>query len=321
MRSSLIFASALALFFCAASTTSAQENPPTSSASAAEPPASGLGQQAGDGPGLRVVYPRTDDVVNDVVSEVEDLTLTPEQRHRLKALFLELEREKATPYLTPPKPITRTVMVNLDPGVSPPVLRLARGQQTSLVFADMTGQPWYVEKVVLNRQLFTDGKNDQAAAANAEPPTNVLSLEPMGPASYGNVTITLRGLATPVIFILTSGQDEVDMRVDAHVPGRNPDAADLVALQTLPQIDLALSSFLDGVPPKEARRLKLDGAEDAAAWAYHDQLYVRTPGDAQYPAYISAARSTSGLSVYKFAELHSSVTILRGGRAITLFIQ
>jgi len=48
---------------------------------------------------------------------------------------------------------------------------------------------------------------------------------------------------------------------------------------------------------------------------------VRTRGEVQYPAYKNAARSTSGVSVYKFVEMHNSVTLLTGGQAVTVFIQ
>jgi len=282
-------------------------------------PRSGLGQQVAEPP-PQVVYPRPTEVVEDVIGDIEDLQLTPEQFDRLKRIYLERERQKAIPYVSPAKPITRTMFVSLDPGVSPPALRLTRGQQTSIVFSDVSGQPWFIENVSMNRQLFSDGRQGQQGAAQQQP-TNVLTIEPLAPAAYGNVTVTLRGLSTPVIFVLTSAQQEVDMRVDAKVPGRNPDAIDTVAVSTLPSIDSALSYFLDGVPPKEARRLKVTGLEGTEAWLYRDNLYVRAKADAQYPAYMSAARSTSGVSVYRYAGLHSSVTFTTGGQAVTVFIE
>jgi len=282
-------------------------------------PRSGLGQQVAEPP-PQVVYPRSTEVVEGVIGDIEDLQLTPEQFDRLKRIYLERERQKAIPYVSPAKPITRTMFVRLDPGVSPPALRLTRGQQTSIVFSDVSGQPWFIENVSMNRQLFSDGRQGQQGAAQQQP-TNVLTIEPLAPAAYGNVTVTLRGLSTPVIFVLTSAQQEVDMRVDAKVPGRNPDAIDTVAVSTLPSIDSALSYFLDGVPPKEARRLKVTGLEGTEAWLYRDNLYVRAKADAQYPAYMSAARSTSGASVYRYAGLHSSVTFTTGGQAVTVFIE
>lgn len=290
---------------------------------AAEQPSSGLGQQvAGEPP--QVVYPRTTEIVQDQIDQIEDFQLTPEQFEKLKEIYIEREKQKASPYISPAKPVTRTLFINLDPGTSPPVLRLSSGQQTSIVFSDASGNPWVITNVSLNRQLFSDGREGGAvqAAGGEQQTTNVLSLEPKHPAAYGNVTITLRGLSTPVIFVLTTAQQEVDMRVDAKVPGRNPDALDTVAISTMPSIDGALSYFLDGVPPPEAKPLKITGAmEDCEAWLYRDNLYVRTKGDAQYPAYLSAARSTSGIAVYRYANLHNALTFTTGGQAVTVFIE
>lgn len=293
------------------------------SAQAADQPSSGLGQQvAGEPP--QVVYPRTAEIVQDQVDQIEDFQLTPEQIEELKTIYIERERQKASPYVSPAKPVTRTLFINLDPGTSPPVLRLSSGQQTSIVFSDASGNPWIITNVSLNRQLFSDGRDSGSgqAGGSEQQPTNVLSLEPKLPAAYGNVTISLRGLSTPVIFVLTTAQQEVDMRVDAKVPGRNPDALDTVAISTMPSIDGALSYFLDGVPPPDAKPLKITGVmEDCEAWSYRNNLYVRTKGDAQYPAYLSAARSTSGIAVYRYAAIHNALTFTTGGQAVTVFIE
>lgn len=288
------------------------------------PPASNLGKQVNE-PKVppQVVYPARAEVVQDAVADIEDAQLTPEQYNKIKQIFLTRERLKATPYVTPPKPVTRTLAINLDPGISPPVIRLTRGQQTSIVFSDANGDPWFVDKVSLNRTLFSDGREKDAGSKDAaEKGTNVVTLEPTTPAAYGNVTVTLNGLSTPVILILTSAQDQVDMRVDAKIPGRNPDAiATVSSILTMPNIDAALTYFLDGVPPKEARVLKVTGMEGVSAWSYRDNLYVRAKAAVQYPAYMSAARSTTGMSVYRFSSQHSSVTFLTGGQAVTIFIQ
>ena len=284
------------------------------------PPKSGLGKAvAASSQPAAVVMPKPREVVEQAMDDIEDTQLTDEQIERLKKLYLRRERQKATPYLTAAKPITRTLMVNLDPGISPPILRVTRGQLTSVVFSDMNGQPWLIKDVGLNRELFSDGR-DGAQAAPAEP-TNVLTIEPRTAAAFGNVAVKLKGLSTPVIFVLAAAQQEVDLRVDSKVPGRNPDAGDTVDYTTMPGIDQSLSSFLDGVPPKDARRMHVTGLANTEAWLYQDQLYMRTDADAQYPAYYSSARSTSGKAVYRFNARQNSVTLLSNGRATTVFIE
>lgn len=273
-----------------------------------------------DGPS--VVYPPAEAIVERAVRQIENMQLTPEQVERLKAIYLERQQQRSMPYQNPAKPVTRTLLVNLDPGIAPPTLRLSRGQQTSLVFSDVSGQPWMIEKVSMNRQLFSDGRvMGSGQSGTAEAPTNVLSIEALTPAAYGNVTVTLRGQSTPVIFVLTTGQAEVDMRVDAKVPGRNPDAEAEVTLQAAPSLDNAMPYFLDGVPPASAKRLRVTGLDGAEAWVYDRNLYVKARANAQYPAYFAAARSTSGVSVYRYVGVPKAATFTTGGRALTAFFE
>lgn len=326
------FNSCLGLLLAALASSSNAQNapqpplPPSQQAQQAPAqPKSGLGQQTKQQQQpLEVIVPMptTSEIVGQSIDDIDEAQLTDAQYQRLKQLFLRKERQKATPYPSPAKPITRTLPINLDPGVSPPVLRLSQGQLTSIVFSDVTGQPWNIQQVVMNRKLFSDGRDEQGANASAaQEPTNVLTIDPLAPAAYGSVSIRLKGLPTPVIFVLAAGQQEVDLRVDAKVPGHNPDAVDAVNFTSMPTIDALLSAFLDGVPPKDARRLKVSGLANTEAWLYQENLYLRTNADAQYPAYMAAARSTSGKAVYRFASRHNSVTLLANGRAVTVFIE
>ena len=275
--------------------------------------------------GVEVVFPAVADVVDEAVHEIEDAQLTPEQIARVKKMMLERETETASPYVSQPTPITRTLAVSLDPGVSPPVVRLSRGQLSSIVFSDYNGSPWIIESVHLNRESFCDQGNcggaGQGAQTTQSKPTNILTIEPKKIAAYGNVSVTMRGLATPVIFILTTAQAEIDMRIDAKIPGRNPDSIDAIAVTNAPSLDSDLMYFLDGVPPSDAQPIKVIGLESVDAWFYKNSMYVRAAADAQYPAYKNAAKSTSGLSVYRYAQFHESITFLRGGKAITIFLE
>ncbi|MDH0617456.1 DotH/IcmK family type IV secretion protein [Pseudomonas fulva] len=285
-----------------------------------QPPANGLGRQVSGV--AQVVYPRPEDVISETVQDVRDSQLTPAQLELIKALWLEREKQKANAYVSPAKPVTRTLALNLDPGVSPPIVRLSKGQQSSIVFSDYAGQPWMIQNVSINRELFRDGRERGSQGQDGTAvPTNILTLDPATAAAYGNVTVTLRGLATPIILILAAGQDEVDMRVDAKVPGRNPDAVARISLLQMPSIDDSLAYFLDGVPPKEAQRLKVTGLDGVEAWRYGPNMYVKAKADAQYPAYTNAARSTTGVAVYRYAGLQNSVTFTTGGQAVTVFIE
>lgn len=262
-----------------------------------------------------------DDIIEKSISEVERSQLTTAQIDRLKRLYITKERTKSTPYITPAKPITRSMVINIEPGIAPPVIRLSRGMQTSIAFSDINAQSWFIKDVSMNRTLFSDGYNNGQGGVDRSP-TNILTLEPLTAAAYGNVAVTMNGLSTPIIFILATAQDEVDMRIDAKIPGSNPDSVDTnVTIKTMPTIDGQLVNFLDGVPPQGSQKLRVSGMEGVDAWVYRENLYVRCNATAQYPAYIAAARSTTGVSVYRFASLHSSVTFLKGGQAVTVFLE
>ncbi len=267
-----------------------------------------------------VVYPSSAEITEGMIRDLEELQLSPEQLSRVKKIYLERETSSATPYQAPANPITRTLAVNLEPGVAPPVIRLSRGQQSSIVFSDVNGNPWFIKRVSLNRDLFQDGREGGQGGKDEEA-TNVLSLEPIKPVVFGNVAVTLNGLATPVILTLLSNQEDVDVRVDAKVPGRNPDAGATVSVTSMPSIDQDLAYFMDGTPPAQAKRLRVRGLDNTTAWSYRNKLYLRTHATAQWPAYQNAARSTSGVSIYRYSNVHDTVTLLTGGRAVTVFIE
>ncbi len=280
------------------------------------PPESGLGLQVAP---PQVVYPASQQIVEETLTDLESLQLTPEQSNRLKEINLERSRQKSSPYISPPNPVTRTLLVNLNAGVTPPTIRLATGQLSTIVFSDMNGQAWNINRVSINCVQFNSALGCEKEKGTEQ--TNIITIEPKQPTAYGNITVTLNGLSTPVIFILTSGQKDVDMRVDAKLTGHNPDAEQSISLTGMPSIDSEMTSFLDGVPPKSAKRLKVTGLDDVEAWAYNDAMYVRANANAQYPAYISAGRSTTGMSIYKYAQTYSNVTFTTGGRAVTVSIE
>lgn len=305
-----------------AATGRAQTAPPPNVPVAPPQPDSGLGKQVGSPTSETVsaqAAPR--EVVEQAIEDIESSQLTDAEFSRIKQLYLRRERQKATPYVVPGKPVVRTLTVRLDPGVPPPVLRLTRGQLTSVVFSDMTGQPWFIKDVALNREMFSDGHEGGSQGGQQSEPTNVLTVEPKTAASYGSVSIRLKGLPTPVIFVLAAAQQEVDLRVDAEVPGHNPDGLETTTFASLPSVDESLVGFLDGVPPQEARPLRVSGLPSTEAWFYQDSTYVRTDAQPQYPAYYSSVRSASGRAVYRFNARESSVTLLSGGRAVTIFME
>ena len=322
LSAALALAAAMPAVFAQA--TARNASGPSHAASAAEPK-SGLGKQSqSNNIAAAEPMPSAKELVEKDIQNIESTQLTEAQYARIKRLYMTRERQKAMPYLVAAKPVTRTLPMDLSAGKAPPPLRLSHGMPTTVVFSDVNGQPWIIEKVTLNREAFDDGHDGAGAgqgAAAAPEPTNVMTVEPKGAAVYGSVVVKLKGLPTPVIYVLTAAQDEVDARVDAKVPGHNPDAVGDVVTRSSPTIDTSLTQFLDGVPPKDAKRLHVSGLDDTEAWMVGDSLYVRSDAEALYPAWVSSAKSTTGKSVFRFAGLQNSITLVDGGRAVTVFLE
>ena len=111
------------------------------------------------------VAPSTRTMVNNEVNEYLGSNLTPQQFQQLKTLLLEQQRIAATPYNQLPNPVVRSLAVDLSPGKTPPIVRVAKNMLTSIVFTDMEGNPWYIEKVALNRNQFSDANSQSTIAA------------------------------------------------------------------------------------------------------------------------------------------------------------
>lgn len=328
------------------------------------------------------IAPSTSTMVNNEVNEYIGANLTPDQLQRLKALLLEQQRIAATPYQQLPNPIVRSLAVDLSPGKTPPIIRVAKNMLTSIVFTDMDGNPWYIEKVSMNRNQFSDASSQSTIAAaqantqavqaatdattgtnltpnnqnpdnapagnmdvgytttqNPKPNnlqdndpaanlTNILTLEPKQAIDYGTVSITLRGKATPVIFLVASGQNEVDVRLDAKISGKNPDVNyDLNSAFTpvtantyvsTPDTDAIALAFLDGNPPGDATPL-ISSDTSVRAWEYNEKLYVKTRFDVLYPNFMSRASSSDGTKIYRFDSGINDITFLqRQGQPVTV---
>ena len=87
--------------------------------------------------------PRTFGTVNDPAFQnvlKKQFPLTPDQIIRLREVMQDTQRATGAP-LQPPTPTVSTQTVSLSPGTIPPVIRLATGYVSSIVFVDETGSP------------------------------------------------------------------------------------------------------------------------------------------------------------------------------------
>lgn len=267
------------------------------------------------------------------VSDLENLQMSPDQFRSIKELLLTQERAASTPYPTTAIPVTRSLGVKFESGLTPPIIRLSANMLTTIVFTDGAGNPWNIESVALNRQLFSDGADVKSAVSNTDNSgsedkatnlvRNILSIEPLNPVAYGNVIVTLEGFDKPVILMLATGQQEVDMRVDARISGINPKRVNKSSFNPSMSttMDDAILLFVDGTPPEDVERMKVS-SDSIAAWKFNDELVIRTNKTILYPAYKSSVTSSSGISVYRFDVENQSVAISdSNGQPLTIYIE
>lgn len=276
------------------------------------------------------VVPSTPSLVNGQVNDYLSAQLSAAQIDQLKQDKLRQDRSLASPYVEMPIPVVRSLAVDLAPAKTPPVIRLAYGMVTSLVVTDINGNAWPVEKVVLNGNQFINHSTPSYDAEGNENGVNIIMIEPIQAVGWSNMTIKLKDKPTPIIFLLSTGQREVDLRVDTLVKGRSPLApitfGSAGGIQNVTDIDNNTLSFLDGSIPDKAEELKTSSPY-VRAWRLNDKLYVRTRYDVLYPSYSSKASSADGEHSYRFDKVlneagNGSITLTqRVGQPITVRIE
>lgn len=294
------------------------------------------------------IVPNTSTIIQQQVTDYRNSQLTPQQVQQLKEQRLAIERVTSTPYNSTPIPIVRSLAVSLNPGETPPLVRVSKNLLTTIVFTDNDGNPWYIKKVAMNRNQFSDaasipqnsnqasqpatnseseglgGQQSQQSAPINTQRTNILTLEPLEAVGYSNISVTLEGKSMPVIFLVSSGQPEVDIRVDAKIPGRSPDAPYTIGSfnNPTPEIDNNALAILDGTIPDQATAL-LASDHAVEAWQFNDSVYLKTRLDVLYPSYTSKASSPNGLNIYRFNNRNLKAVTLtqRHGQPVTVTLE
>ena len=238
------------------------------------------------------------------------MPLSPDQIKTLRRLFDQSQRAVATYPGVPPKPTSTSVIVNLSPGATPPVVRLSAGFITSLVFIDSTGAPWPIQAI--------DVGDPNSFNVQWNKTSNTLLVQALTQYKPGNLAVILQGLDTPVMLTLLPGQDAVDYRVDLRVPGIGPNANPVLnglPSSTSPQ----LLQVLNGIPPENSKPVTIQGGE-CQGWVLGGHLYLRTRLTVLSPAWISTMSSADGTHAY---ELQTTPVVLASqqGKLVTLTIE
>ncbi len=215
--------------------------------------------------------------------------LSPDQIIQLRKMLDLTEQAAATSPTTPPLPVSSSAMVSLEPGSLPPLIRLASGFVSSIVFVDSTGAPWPIASYSMG--------NPNEFNLQWDDVSNTLFIQSLQTYSHGNLAVRLADLNTPVMISLVSGQKAVDYRVDLQVKGRGPNATAPIVPSTV-RNDRTLIDLLDGMPPKDSVKLQLT-PDLGSAWTKGNTLYIRTQQTLLSPAWTNTVASADGTRVYE----------------------
>lgn len=240
----------------------------------------------------------------------QSLPMTPNEIRKLMSELLERQaatQENATGRL-PAKPVTSQEQIDLSPGATPPVVRVAMGQGAILSFADSAGRPWPIAD---DRSFNTRAYEVRLIGPHLYS-VNLLKRE------QANVAVVLKGLARPVIITVQPAADETDYLKEYTIPKFLDDTPPPAVAASSREGAFSFNSpellnYLYRTPPKGARALTVAGLPGVMAWqSAPNKMVVRTAGQVVIPAFSRRHGSTDGVTVFELP-LSPIVSITEGG--------
>lgn len=233
--------------------------------------------------------------VDEKTAQLLQMLNTPNEKIReFKYDMYEKDRVVSELPVTPAKSVISTVIARVEPGSTPPVIRLYKNRASTVLFTDSTGAPWpIVNYAVGSSQDFAISRLDKPA-----PLGSMLTITPNDTHVSGNLTVALENLNTPVVLEFVSAQQEWDARADVRVQSIGPNAR-LMATSLPDAADSRLLSVLQGVAPEGAKPLRVS-TPSAQVWLAKDgKMFVRTRYSLMSPAFEDVTSSPDGTFAYK----------------------
>jgi intracellular multiplication protein IcmK len=240
------------------------------------------------------------------------LPMTTEQIRKLRGLFAQSQRAAAAYPVAPPKAIISSQNVSLEPGATPPVIRLGQGFVSSVLFVDSTGAPWPI--------VSYDIGNPNAYNIQWDKTSNILMMQSITQFTMGNLAIQLKGLSTPIMITIVPGQPVVDYRLEMRVQGLGPNAKPDVGNSLPDAANGSLMNLLDGIPPEKAKQLSIPNSNSQAWQVGKDKIFLRTRLTLLSPAWISKMTSADGMHAYEIPKT-SSLLVSNQGQIYNLQIE
>lgn len=221
------------------------------------------------------------------------MPLEPEEIRKLLEHFDATRQAVEIPVHPYPEPEVAVRTVPLDPGVKPQVINVGTGHVSTLGIFDITGAPWPI------RDMTWAGNFE---LVQPEPGGHIIRITPLTDFAYGNISVRLLDLNTPITFTMKTARDKVHYRFDARIPEFGPHS-NIPLVQGGSQIaagDATLAGILEGVPPMDSERLEVSGVDGrTSAYRVAETTYLRTPFTLLSPGWASSVSSADGMSVYE----------------------
>lgn len=221
--------------------------------------------------------------------------LTPEQIKQIMSKAEETQNASVPPSYGQPEPEIAVNTISLDPGATPPEIQVAVGYVTTLTILDATGQPWPIIDIGVG------GNFDIPTPENGG---HMVRITPMSRFGYGNLSVRLKDLTTPVTFRLSAGNDVVHYRYDARIPANGPNArTSLIQKSKLTAGDDVIMAVLDNAAPAGSKKLKVSGTDvRTSAFKVGERTFVRTPLSMLSPSWDASVSSADGMTVYEVGD-------------------
>ena len=233
------------------------------------------------------------------------LPLKPEEIRELLEHFDRTQESVELPVYPAPRPEVVVETISTDPGTKPVVIKVAYGYVTTLNFVDATGAPWPIENI-------TWAGNFDVVNFTEDSASHYIRITPQSEFAYGNMSISMLTLKTPIIISLETSRDVVHYRFDAILPENGPFAkAPLINNEGIDLVagDVDMATVLQGVVPPSAVKLEVSGVDGrTSAYRMGGLTYLRTPLTLLSPAWMSSTASADGMRVY--ALNHAPVLLL-----------
>ena len=236
--------------------------------------------------------------------------LTPDEIRKLMSELIT-RQEAANENFTkrpPAKPVTSQEQIDLSPGATPPVVRVAMGQGSILSFVDAAGRPWPI----------ADDRNFNTRAYEVKLVGEHLYSISLLKKEAANMTVVLKGLARPIIITVLPATDETDYLKEYTVPKFLNDTPPATVMASSQEGTLAFNSpelinYLYRTPPRGAKQLTVSGLPGVMAWQTGPaKMVLRTSGQVVIPAFSRRHGSGDGVTVFELP-LSPVVSITEGG--------